>query len=602
MAKTIIKSTGLDFNSIKNNLKIALNQTSEFSDYNFEGSGLSSLLDVLAYNTHYNGLIANYALNESFLSTAQLRSSVVGLAETVGYIPGSKKSSVAVVELKVTDATSPVEIVMPAGFGFSCLVENKAYTFKTREVLTASLSDAVGTVYTFKDTLGNTKIKLYEGSTRTKIFIAGNSSEEDTYVIQDSSLDLDSVTIRVYDTPSSSEYVTYTSIYNATSINSTSTIYVLKEAPNGNFELTFGNGTNLGRAPSPGSKIEVEYFSTSGPSANGGRVFLPSSTLNGLTVNVTTLAQSAGGLNKEGIESIRKNAPFLYAAQNRMVTAEDYAAIAQRNYSGYIQEVKAWGGEDNIPAKFGTVYLSIDFFDNVSNVEKNIVKEGIKTLAKDISVASFNVEYTDPTLTYIQTNVFFQWNPKLTSLQESQVETNVKNYLVSYFNANLGTFDKSFRRSKMLTGIDNVDPSILSSQAAILIHQRFVPDVSVIKDYVLEFPTQIKESLVGSGDIVTSTVFTYDGDECKIVNREGYSTLNIISNNTGKIVKENMGSYNTQTGVLTLVGFQPSSFQGDYIAITVVPSDESAISPQRSNILVFDSGRSTYRAVITNTL
>lgn len=601
MAKTIIKSTGLDITSIKNNLKESLQQTNEFKDYNFEGSGLAALLDVLAYNTHYNALIANYALNESFLPTAQLRSSVVGLAGSIGYVAGSRKSSSSIVELKVTDNAAPTQIVMPSGFSFSASVENKSYTFQTTETLTANAADAVSNVYTFKNSQGSTNIKLSEGVTKTKVFIAKESSADDIYIIPDETMDIDSVIIKVYPSSVSTTFETYTNIYNSTSINSQSTIYVLREAPNGFFELSFGNGSNLGKAPAAGSKIEVEYLSTVGPKANQARVFVPSALLGGLTVNVTTKSNSAGGLNKEGIESIRKNAPFLYAAQNRMVTAEDYAAIAQRNFNGFIEQVKAWGGEDNVPPKYGAVYLSIDFFDNLDATTKSNVKADFIKLAKDISVASFDVEYTDPIITYIELSTDFQWNPKLTSVSQSEIENQSRNVINNYLSANLGTFDQSFRRSVLLTQLDNSDASILSSKTNVKLQQRFIPDTSLTKDYSLVFPTVIATPTT-SMDVLSSTTFTYNGKQGYLKNRNNSTVIDIISVETGKALVSNIGSISTDTGEVKLVGFSPSAFVGNNVKVSVVPSDESAITPVRNNILEYDSQTSITRAILTDSL
>ena len=236
---TTIKSTDLDFNNIKNNLKLFLAQKPEFADYNFEASGLSNLLDVLAYNTHYNALLANFALNESFLSTAQLRSSLVGLAGSLGYTVGSRRASYAVVNLYVTNPTAPSSMTMPAGFQFNTVINNKSYVFQTRETLIA-YNDGANNYNFFVN--NNLNIPIYEGLAKSKIFLAGPVSENDTYVIPVQNIDLDTVVVRVYDSPSATTYDLYTNINNATTIDSSSRIYVIKESPNGYYEVTFGNG------------------------------------------------------------------------------------------------------------------------------------------------------------------------------------------------------------------------------------------------------------------------------------------------------------------------------------------------------------------------
>lgn len=606
---TTIKSTGLDFNNIRANLKTAFAQNPEFSDYNFDASGLSAILDVLAYNTHYNALTANYALNESFLTTAQLRSSVVGLASSIGYIPGSRKSSSCLLQLSVTDIAGPTSKTLPANTKFTSSVDGTSYTFQTLESYTG-IKDGSG-VYQFKTSAGSTSIPVFEGVEKTKTFIAGVAPETEIYVIPDETLNLDTVVITVFEDGASSSFTTYTNVNEATTISSSSTIYVLKEAPNGYFELSFGNGSNLGQTPAVGEKIVVSYLSTKGAEANGARSFSAQATLGGLSIDITTVSsQSNGGLRKEGIESIRRNAPFLYAAQNRMVTAEDYGSLAQRNYSGFIENIKAWGGEDNIPPKYGAVYLSIDYFSSTDEPTKDEVEAGITSLARDLSVASFDVEYVKPTVTYLQTEVAYQFNPKLTGETQSAIKSKVDNTITSYFNANLGTFDKTFRRSNMLSNIDDVDPSVLSSRATIRMQQRRTTsstdfdqpiNLGSATNYNFYFPAPISSPL-NDEYVVESSNFTYNGSVSFIRNLLETNILQIISLSTGKVIVDNIGSYDAGTGEVKLVGFNISAYNDNYLRVTVLPANQSAITPIRSNILEHDPTVSLTTAVSTSSL
>ena len=469
---TTIRSTELDFNTIKNNLKLFLAQKPEFADYNFEASGLSNLLDVLAYNTHYNALLANFSLNESFLSTAQLRSSLVGLAGSLGYTVGSRKAAFAVVNLSVTNPDNPSSMTMPAGTKFTTTINNKSYTFQTRDTLVATNNGA--NVYNF--TLNsNRNVPIYEGVSKIKTFIAGPANENDTYVIPVTNIDLDTVVVKVYPSVTSNNYSLYTNIINSTTIDENSRIYVIKESPNGYYELTFGNGVRLGQSPQAGDKIEVLYTTVSGPEANGGRTFAPVSTLDGKTINVNTVSISTNGSYKEEIESIRKNAPYQWAAQNRMVTAQDYAALTRRNFSNVINDIQTWGGEENVPKKYGTVFMSI-VFDTTDDVVIENTKSSITSLGKDLSVASFNIEFVDPVETFIEVSTVFQYNANLTSLSQTAVEDAVKLTMQNYFTTNVGGFNQSFRRSNMLTEIDATDDAILSSRADIKMQNRFVPN------------------------------------------------------------------------------------------------------------------------------
>lgn len=593
---TTIKSTELDFNTIKNNLKLFLAQKPEFADYNFEASGLSNLLDVLAYNTHYNALLANFALNESFLSTAQLRSSLVGLAGSLGYQVGSRKASFAVVNLSVVNNDNPSTMTISSGTKFTTTINNKSYTFQTRDALIAN-ADGTG-VYNF--TLnGNRNIPIYEGVTKRKTFIAGPASENDTYVIPVTNLDLDTITVKVYDSVTSNSYDLYVNIINTTTIDEDSRIYVIKESPNGYYELTFGNGVRLGKSPQAGDKIEVSYTTVAGPEANGGRTFVPTSTVDGKTIVVTTVSVSSNGSFKEEIESIRKNAPFQWAAQNRMVTAQDYAALIKRNFTNVISDIKAWGGEDNLPPRYGSVFASI-VFDTDDNVVITNTKNDILSLAKDLSVASFALEFVDPVETYLEVSTVFQFNPTLTSLDQSTIEEQVKNTMQSYFDTSVGGFNQSFRRSNMLTDIDDTDDSILSSRADIKMQSRFVPDPTAPVQTIY-YPAAISAPLDDSF-IIQSDPFYYNGKACNFKNKLDSTTIQVIEISTGNPLIDNVGSYSATDGTITLVNFTGTIITGDYVRVTAVPANPSVINPLRNNILRYDAQASRARAVITDTV
>lgn len=592
---TTIRSSELDFNEIKNSLKEYFQKQAEFSDYNFEASGLSNLLDVLAYNTHQNALLANFALNESFLSTAQLRSSLVGHAGSLGYTVSSKTAATAIVQMYVTDPSATLKKTMPAGTSFSATVDNKTYTFKTRESLTATNDGSDRFYFTLND---NINVPLYEGTSKQRNFIAGSASDNDTYVIPVTNLDLNTVVVRVFDDTSTSYYDVYTNILKATNITSNSKIYAIKETPNGFYELSFGNGLITEQIPSAGNRIQVIYDVVNGPDANGASTFTPEALLDNLTVTVTTVASADGGALKEDIESIRKNAPYLYASQNRMVTAEDYSALILRNYSSLISDIKSWGGEDNIPAKFGTIFVSVDFSTDDSVLQES-AKGNIRNLAKDLSVASFNIEFVDPNRTFIEIDTVFQFNPNLTSSSKTAIESAVRSTMETHFQTNLGEFDKSFRRSNLLTDIDETDASVLSSRATIRMQNRFTP-VSGVSNYTIIFPTAIAmadEELYS----ITSSTFFFKGKVCTLRNKLESSVIEIVDT-SGNIVRDNVGSYDGASGEVILSGFVGSLISGSYFKITALPANQATIDPLRNNIIAYDASSSSARAVITNTV
>lgn len=601
---TTINSSALDFQNIKNNLKKYLQQQEEFADYNFEASAMSNILDVLAYNTHINGLIANFALNEAFLGTAQLRSSLVSLSEGIGYIPDSRTASSARVRLSL-NLSSVAErentISVASGYKFTTTVEEINYVFQTQETIIAS-DDGNG-FYQFTTLDGDEDIPIFEGTQKTKTFIAGKNDEATVYVIPDVNMDIDTAVIKVFESATSTNFVTYINILDATTINENSTLFILKEMPNGFFELTFGNGTTLGRTPTPGSKITVSYLSVNGADADKALLFEPSAQIKinetvSRTPTVTTTSRSAGGGDKESVESIRKNAPFQYAAQNRMVTFADYSSLVLRNFSSIIKDIVSWGGEDNIEPEFGTVFMSILFNDDVPESRKTITKDAITDLASQLSVATFLIKFADPTTTFIEVEVFFQFNPRLTTLSLNAIQESVRSTIQNYFDGNVGLFSQSFRRSNLLTLVDDVSPAILSSRAEVKMQQRFTPTLNVEQDHNFKFPVPI----ASPDDVnvrITSSVFTFNNVSCQIRNQLNNNKLQVINLSDNSVFIDNVGSYNANAGTVSIVGLQVDDIAGgaDFIKLAVVPANQSAVSTQRNDVLEVDGSRTIARAV-----
>lgn len=602
---TTIKSTSLDFDAIKNNLKTFLAEKNEFADYNFEASGLSNILDVLAYNTHYNGLTANFALNESFLGTAQLRSSIISLAEGIGYIPDSKTSSQAIIKMSVNlsgVSGRPANLQLSSGFKFNSTVDSTEYVFQTQENLSAS--DNGEGLYIFKDASGSENIKVYEGVERVKTFLVNRKEDNAVYIIPDTSIDIDTAVVRVYESASSSVFATYTNILKATTISSASTLYILKESPNGFFELSFGNGTTLGKAPEAGSKVTVTYLAASGSASDTAKTFEPQAQIqvagSGYSVSVTTVSNAVGGGEKESIESVRKVAPFQYASQNRMVTAVDYSTLVLRNFSTLIKDIQSFGGEDALNPKFGTVYLSILFNSDVDATTVATTKNSIVDLAKQLSVASFNVEFEDPIKTFVETQTFFQFNPNLTTLSRNTIQDNVTDTIDTYFNNNTGKFNQSFRRSNLLTLVDNVSPAILSSRSDIKIQRRFTPTLTAIQDHKLRYATAIADT-DDVNYVITSSAFTYKNKTCILRNKLKTNKLEVFNQDDREVIVDNVGSYTGDT--VSIVGLQIDNFVGaeTFIKISAKPANESAVTPFRNDVLEHDKSNSFSRIVEVDT-
>ena len=608
---TTIRSTDLDFDTIKNNLKLELKNNTEFADYNYEGSGLSNLLDVLAYNTHYNALIANMALNESYLTTAQLRSSVVSLAEAIGYMPASKAASSATVNISINTgnlAGRPSFLSLPRGTKFTTTVDDVVYTFETTGTINAQ--DNGSGLYVFKDNLDQEAITIKEGTNTTKTFIVSENSIDTTYVIPDKNIDTTTAFVSVFDDLTTTTFATYTDLKEADTIDDQSKVYILRETPNGFYELSFGDGYTLGKAPQAGNRIVVEYLSTNGPVANGATTFTPVNQISvpsasgnvSFTLSVTTVTKSVSGSDVETLESIRKNAPFSYASQNRMVTAVDYATLVKRNFGYLIKDIQAYGGEDAVRKEYGVVFLSVVFKDDVTQATIDKTKGDIIALGNQLQVITFDIKFQDPDITFLETEVRFQFNPKFTSSSVQEIQNRVDDVVTQYFTDNTGLFDQSFRRSNMLALVDEVDPSVLSSRADLKLQKRFVPFIGTTESAELRYASPLAEPN-DERAVIKSTPFFVNGTRVEIRNKLDEYKLQLHATATDTVYVDNIGEYEPSTGLVKLVGIRVDSIIGgnNFIKISGDAANPSVSSPGQNQIVVFDDGPSFVQATVVTT-
>ncbi len=637
---TTIKSTELDHQEIKESLKKFFEASGEFNDYDFEGSALNNLLDVLAYNTHYNALTANFALNESFLVTAQLRPSVVSLAESLGYIPDSKKSAEATINFSINllgvEELESQYTIQPGELVLRGEMNGIDYTFTNREELRGTSENSN---YTFAPASNpDEPVFVYEGEERTQDFIVGNAKDV-VYVIPDQDIDISTAIVRVFEDQFSSsvdggsEYSVYTNLVDATTINASSRLYVLRESPNGFYELSFGNGTSLGLAPSPGNVVSVNYLRTSGAAANGIEKLDVVSEISfgdyvvdpdDISSQIRGETRAAGGTDKEGIESIRANAPFQYAAQNRMVTANDYSSLILKKYSSFIADIQSWGGEDDPEPDYGTVFTSIVWSSGISATTISNTRLSILNLADQYSIASFNLTFVDPVETYLGVDVFFQYNPSLSNFTESTIRSAVGESVNKYFEKNTGKFDQVFRLSNMLTEVDATDPSVLSSRAIITMNRRLIPTLGARgrSNYKIAFPTQLRDPELVDEPTVTSSLFTYKSKTVFLRNKldqktlisapgekpeeykiEPSTQLQMIRKSDGGVEIDNIGSYDKTEGTVTITGLEVQSIQGNvnYIKIYATPANQSVVNSVRNNIVKYDLKESFAKAIRVET-
>ena len=602
MASTI-KSTDLDFTNIKQKLKSHFQSKTEFNDYDFEASGLSNVLDVLAYNTHVNGLTANYSLNEAFLTTAQLRSSVVSHAQTLGYEVKSPTAPKALVNLSLNltgVSGRPAQIELAKGTTFTSSIDGTSYTFRTREAVYAQ-DDGTGQ-YVFKASDGTDNVPIFEGIEQTKTFLVGEKDERQVYVIPDATMDTSTAVVEVFETASSSSFVTYTPLSQAINIDANTLHFSIYESPNGFYELNFGDGISFGKSPEPGEKVVVKYLSTKANLANNGTVFSPSSTITINNVNYTlstvTATESTGGSPKQSIESVRQLAPIAFASQKRLVTSLDYKGMIESNFP-QVKNVAVWSGDQNVPIDYGAIYLSLNFENGISDTVKQSVKDAIVgNYTNNLSVMSMTTKFTDPIDVFMEVNVNFQFDPALTGKTLGSMETDVYQFVQAYFRRNVENFGAVFRKSNLQTEVDALDASILSSNITVKASMRQDITINALNTFILNFPVKISTP----DDIlfrIQSSAFEFKGVVATIKNKLSSTVLQVFDLD-GNVLLDNVGEYTPATGIIAVNAFEPSQvISGQpYLIFSIVPEQESNIKPLRNFILKLDTARSSTTAVI----
>lgn len=600
---TTVKSTDLDFQNIKAGLKNYFKSKQEFADYDFEASGLNNVLDVLAYNTHINGLTANFALNEAFLNTAQLRSSVVSHAETLGYEVRSRTTASALVNLTVNLSgitPRPAQIQLPRGRTFTTSIDGVSYTFRTTETYFAK--DNGSGLYQFITTAGSTDIPIFEGTEKTKNFLVGEADERQVFVIPDETIDTSTVSVIAYDTASSSNGTTYTPLKAAITIDKDTTIFAIREAPNGFYELNFGDGISFGKKPDVGNKVTVTYLSSVGPAANNGDTFTANAdiTIDGVdyTINVSTANESSGGAFKQSIESVRQLAPIAYAAQQRLVTALDYKGMILSNFT-QVQDCNVWSGDQNIPIDYGAVYIALNYPTGTTQATKDLIESQIvSNFTDNLSVVSMTTKFVEPVDVYLELTTDFQFDPSKTGFTLTATENSIFTFIQNYFLRNLNTFSKTFRRSNLLTEIDAQDQSILSSRCDVKVQLRISPSIGVSENFTLAYPMKIKapDDVV---PVIQSNLFIYDGVSARIQNRLNSTRLEIIDLDDN-VLLDNIGEYNSADGKVMIIGLDIDGFVGGQteLKISVIPDNPSVIAPLRNYILRLDVVESSTTATI----
>ena len=588
-----LEITDLDFDTIKANFKSFLSQQTQFTDYNFEGSGMSVLMDLLAYNTHYLAFHANMLANEMFIDTALTRSSAVSHAKALGYLPSSSKSSNAYVDVTVTDVpTTQKSLVMAAGTIFTTSVDDVTYQFVT--IADHTTTSETGT-FIFSD------VRIYEGTRITYQYTVDSSNLEQQFIIPSASVDTSTLIISIQTSTSDLTTETYTLNTDYTILDSTSTKYFLQEVEDGRYEVYFGDGVS-GKKPSDGNIIILKYVVSNGSIADGANAFIAASTVGGYS-NVTALASASasGGSDAESVDSIKFNAPLKYAAQGRAVTPDDYKAIVPTVYSN-IKSIQCWGGEDNDPPIYGRVYIAIN--PNTGTSLTTTTKNTIIASLKNYNVASIVPVIVDPEILYLVLGVTVKYNSTLTEKTKSDIKALVETTVSSFNTNNLQKFDSIFRHSKFLKDIDDTDTSILSSTSTMKLKRIITPTLQAATKYTISYNNAAYHpALAWAQTVVESTGFYLSGNTNEqFIDDDGNGiirTFYLLGGTTKTITNATAGTINYNTGEVVLTSFNITSTtnSNSTVDVTIKP-DSNDVVPVRNQVVEIDTVKSTVTAEI----
>jgi hypothetical protein len=484
-----LKVTDLDFDTIKTNLKSFLNQQSEFTDYDFEGSGLNILLDILAYNTHYNAYYLNMVANESFLDTAMLRDSVISHAKTLGYTPYSTTAPVATINFEAKSASNTAgTLTLPAGFVFlSNQIDSKAYNFVVLEEVTATKANSS---YLFEN------LDIYEGQLVTYRFTHNSASNpKQVFTLPDANIDTKTITVQISPSAGNTSLSVYNNVTDILDVNVESEVYYLQENKSGKYQIYFGNDV-VGKSLPDGAIVNVTYLLTNGTAANKANNFIAGVTAADSLAEsisnfvITPVSAASGGSDRESVDEIKFGAAAQFSTQNRLVSFKDYESYIKKNYPS-IDSLSVWGGEDETPPVYGKVYISLKPKTNyfISETEKTrIVEEIIKPKA----VVAVDAEIRDPEYLYLLVENYVEYDKRKTTSSIESLKNAIRNSILVYRDTNIDKFDSTFVLSKLQDSIDIVDLNAIKGSETILrLQKRFEPLLNSTKTYEINFNAQL---------------------------------------------------------------------------------------------------------------
>lgn len=589
----------LDFEDIKSSIKEYLRSTSDFTDYDFEGSAFATLIDVLAYNTYYTAFNTNMVANELFLGSATLRDNVVSIAKQLGYRPKSITAPTAYVSFTVTynTPTLDTELILKSGTGFITSYDNNLYQYVAVKDVKAQVTNNTATF---------TNVPVLEGSYITNTSVVNTSIKNQRYVIDNPGVDTNTITVKVYQDVNSTIFDEFLLIDNILNASPTSKIYHLEEVEDERYELVFGDGV-IGRALQNGEKVEISYLITNGPASNGvksfsfnGRVENPngvSPSSPTISINTSTTVASAGGENIENLDKIKYTAPRAYAAQNRAVTSNDYDALIRNIYPA-VSDIIIFGGEDQVPPQYGRVFIAIKPED--AAYLTSITKQEIKKELKKYSVASIVPELVDPSILYVELTSKIFYNNSKTSNKPAQIQSEVIGAIQSYIDtSNTEKFNGKFRYSKSVAVIDNTDIAINSNLTSVTMRKDFIPLINSTTFYEICYQNAFLDDddpvVSSSGFVVTE----YPNYTVYLEDKLGKIVLYRIDSATGQkvVLNDSVGTVDYEKGEIKMndLTIIKGSFVDNRIQLRVLPKQNDIIA-SREVYLDVDIANSSFIA------
>lgn len=584
MANSSIVLTNVDFDTIKSTFKSYLQSQERFNDYDFDGSNISVLLDVLAYNTFHNAFYLNMIGNEMFLDSAQLRDSVVSHAKELNYVPQSFRSAQANVNISIVSSDiTKRSIVIPKGTTFTSRLLDRNYTFAVDENIVVSDYVITGNINTFT----GKNITLYEGFyvNDTYTYTYGTPTK---LIISNKNVDVSSLSVTVVEDAGSSTLV-YKRATSMFDLDKDSQVFFVQGAESDSYEIVFGDGVT-GRRPKNNSIISIEYRVSNGELPNGCNRFVPDAAIQGETsITITTNSAAAGGNVYESTESIKYNAPRHFTSQERAVTTEDYETLLKLNFPE-INTVTAYGGEDLDPPQFGKVYVSVDLKE--VDALPDIKKLEYYRFLKPRSPVSIDPVFVDPEYTYLGVTSKVNYNVNITSLTADDIKTIVGSAILLYAENTLNNFNRTFRYSKLIQAIDSSQVSVISNETDITVIKIVTPEIGKFLTFDVSYNIPLTVEQQSTQRTTPFSVYTsfilYKGIK-SFVRDNGMGSLNVLSASTEAII-DTVGTIDYDTGLLQFSNFKIDSFFGSGIKFYAYPrnKDISTINNVILNIVEED--------------